>query len=69
VKSREFIIDLSPDAMEHLHDLTARDRRILLDKMDQSLRPEPTIENRNRKPLDPNDLANWELRVGDLRVF
>jgi hypothetical protein len=26
-------------------------------------------EMRNRKPLRPNPIAPWKLRVGDLRVF
>jgi hypothetical protein len=26
-------------------------------------------ETRNRKPLRPNPIAPWELRVGNLRVF
>jgi mRNA-degrading endonuclease RelE of RelBE toxin-antitoxin system len=26
-------------------------------------------ETRNRKPLRPNPIAPWELRVGELRVF
>ncbi len=30
---------------------------------------EPLTETRNRKPLRPNPVAPWELRVGDLRVF
>ena len=30
---------------------------------------EPLAETRNRKPLRPNLLAPWELRVGELRVF
>ncbi len=27
------------------------------------------METRNRKRLHPNDLAEWELRVGKFRVF
>ena len=27
------------------------------------------METRNRKPLRPNLLASWELRVGALRVY
>lgn len=27
------------------------------------------VETRNRKPLRPNPIAPWELRVGNLRVF
>ena len=30
---------------------------------------EPLRETRNRKPLRPNPVAPWELRVGALRVF
>ena len=30
---------------------------------------EPLKETRNRKPLRPNPVAPWELRVGELRVF
>ena len=29
----------------------------------------PLVETRNRKPLRPNPVAPWELRVGALRVF
>jgi hypothetical protein len=64
VKSPEFKIDVSPDAVEHLEALSARERSTLLDRMDRALRRQPTFEHRNRKPLDPNDLASWELRVG-----
>ena len=31
--------------------------------------PEPTTATRNRKRLRPNQLAEWELRIGDFRVF
>lgn len=30
---------------------------------------EPLVETKNRKPLRPNPIAPWELRVGQLRVF
>lgn len=30
---------------------------------------EPTVETRNRKPMRPNPLAPWELRIGNLRVY
>jgi len=30
---------------------------------------DPGRETRNRKSLRPNDLAAWELRLGDYRVF
>ena len=30
---------------------------------------EPTVETRNRKPMRPNPLAPWELRLERLRVY
>jgi mRNA-degrading endonuclease RelE of RelBE toxin-antitoxin system len=27
------------------------------------------VETQNRKEMLPNDLASWELRIGDLRVY
>ncbi len=30
---------------------------------------EPLKETRHRKPLRPNPIAPWELRIGPLRVF
>jgi mRNA-degrading endonuclease RelE of RelBE toxin-antitoxin system len=35
----------------------------------RQLRHEPFKETRHRKPLRPNLIAPWELRVGQLRVF
>ena len=34
-----------------------------------SWRIKPTVETRNRKPMRPNPIAPWELRVGHLRVY
>ena len=53
----------------HLRSLTARQRSAVFDAVNQQLTYEPTVETRNRKPLRPNPLASWELRIGDLRVY
>jgi hypothetical protein len=42
---------------------------IVLDAVVEQLAHEPTVETWNRKPMRPNPLAPWELRVGDLRVY
>jgi hypothetical protein len=42
---------------------------MVLDGADEQLRHEPTVETRNRKPMRPNPLAPWELRIGNLRVY
>ena len=62
-------IEYSPDAEDHLWRLTARQRGIVLDTADRQLTEEPTVETRNRKPMRPNPLAPWELRIGNLRVY
>lgn len=59
----------SPDAEEHIRALTARQRAIVLDTVEEQLVHQPKVETRNRKPMRPNPLAPWELRIGDLRVY
>jgi len=49
--------------------LTAAERSRLLDAIREKLTHEPFVETRNRKPLRPNPIAPWELRVDRLRVF
>ena len=62
-------IEYSREAIRHLRQLTARERSIVIDTVDQQLTHEPTVETQNRKEMLPNDLASWELRIGDLRVY
>ncbi len=62
-------IDYSPAAEDHLRALTARQRAIVFDTIDEQLKDQPAVETRNRKPMRPNPLAPWELRIGDLRVY
>ena len=40
-----------------------------LDGVDEQLVHEPLVETRNRKPMRPNPLAPWELRIGNLRMY
>lgn len=40
-----------------------------MDAVDEQLAHHPTIETRNRKPMRPNPVAPWELRIGKLRVY
>lgn len=49
--------------------LTVRQQRIVLDAVDRQLAHQPAVETRNRKPMRPNPLAPWELRIGNLRVY
>ncbi len=40
-----------------------------MDVVDEQLVHRPTVETRRRKPMRPNPLAPWELRIGDLRIY
>ncbi|MEK6630846.1 MAG: type II toxin-antitoxin system RelE/ParE family toxin [Acidobacteriota bacterium] len=53
----------------HLQALTAGQRASVLDAIERHLPNEPLTETRNRKPLRPNPVSPWELRVRTLRVF
>jgi mRNA-degrading endonuclease RelE of RelBE toxin-antitoxin system len=62
-------IEYTPQALEHLRRFSTRDQRNVVNSVDRQLQQEPLVSTRNRKPLRPNELASWELRVGHLRVF
>jgi len=55
--------------VDHLNCLTARQKAIVVDGVVRQLTYQPEVETRNRKPMRPNFLAPWELRLGDLRVY
>lgn len=62
-------IEYSPDVEDHLRWLTVRQQRIVLDAVGTQLSHQPAVETRNRKPMRPNPVAPWELRIGVLRVY
>jgi mRNA-degrading endonuclease RelE of RelBE toxin-antitoxin system len=64
-----YTIEYSPEAEEHLQRLTARQRKAVLDTADRQLLNQPNVETKNRKPMRPNPVAPWELRIGSLRVY
>ncbi len=62
-------IEYSPSTVDHFAALTARQRALVLDAVESQLMHEPLKETRNRKPMRPNPLALWELRINELRVY
>jgi ATP-dependent DNA helicase RecQ len=62
-------IEYSPEAEGHLRALTARQRSIVLYAVEEQLGHERKVETRNRKPMRPNPIAPWELRIDPLRVY
>ena len=64
-----YVIEYSPEAEDHMRWLTVRQQRTVLDTVDRQLLNQAEVETRNRKPMRPNPVAPWELRIGDLRVY
>lgn len=64
-----FVPVFTDSAFEDLEFFRKYEQTIILDQINEQLSDEPASETRHRKPLEPNDLAEWELRIGDYRVF
>ena len=64
-----FDIDFTPTGASQVRSFRKFDQKIILDGVAEQLRHEPTTETKHRKRLGPNELATWELRIGDFRVF
>ena len=62
-------IRFSRDAERQLRQLNARDRKIVVETVEQQLTYQPEVPTQHRKHMRENPLANWELRVGEYRVF
>ncbi|CAN5810124.1 hypothetical protein BH23PLA1_BH23PLA1_01500 [soil metagenome] len=64
-----FTITMTDDALDDLKYLKKHEQILILDTLARQLEHEPTLETRNRKPLRPNELSRWELRIDRFRVF
>jgi len=64
-----FQITITADAESHLRVLPVREQRILEAVVLARLQDRPTTSTRAIKRLRPNPLAEFELRVRDLRVL
>lgn len=62
-------IEFTPEAAEDLRLFRKFDQRQIVDAIEGQLPNQATEPSRNRKRLRPNQLAEWELRSGDFRVF
>ena len=65
----KFGFTLVPGADEDLAYYKVREQRIILDAVGEFLGTDADVQSKRRKPLRPNPLAPWELRIGDYRVF
>lgn len=65
-----FNLSFNANGNDDLKFLKKADQALIMDAIKEQLSNEPLQETRNRKPLRPNQLASWELRVaGAFRVF
>ena len=65
-----FEIKFTEEAIEDLQWFKKAERRgYVMGEIETVISLEPTTETRNRKRLRPNELAEWEVRIDDFRVF
>ena len=64
-----FDITITEEAEAQMQGLPVREQRILEASIQARLRDSPTTPTKAIKRLRPNPLAEFELRVGDLRVL
>ena len=62
-------IAITREAKAQLQGFSAREQRIISDGIAARLLDQPTVPSRAVKPLRPNPLAGYELRLGYLRVL
>ena len=64
-----FILEFTDSALGDLGFFRKYEQSIIMEEIHLQLSYEPARETRNRKSMEPNALADWELRIGDYRVF
>ncbi len=62
-------IEFTSTALQDLTALRKFEQQTIIDEIETQLQYQPEAAARNRKKLRPNNVANWELRIGKFRVF
>jgi mRNA-degrading endonuclease RelE of RelBE toxin-antitoxin system len=52
-------LKFTPDALEDLRWLRKYDQKLIVDRLEEQLHADPTVETRHRKPMRPNEIASW----------
>lgn len=65
----KFTIEITEEALADLEYFDKATRVTILDAIERQLVYQPLQETRNRKPLRSDPKFNWELRIGNYRVF
>lgn len=64
-----FEIQFTTEARSDIKALRRGDQVSVMAAVESQLTRDANRPTRNRKKLRPNPIANWELRVGEFRVF
>jgi mRNA-degrading endonuclease RelE of RelBE toxin-antitoxin system len=64
-----FGFEFAPQARKDLDWFRKNDQKRICDGVEKQLCHQPLVQTRNRKRLRPGHVSQWELRIGDLRVF
>ena len=69
VGSVAYRIEYTDSAINDIAYFKKYERVLIVTAIEEQLTHEPIREVRNRKPMEPNALARWEVRVGKYRIF
>jgi mRNA-degrading endonuclease RelE of RelBE toxin-antitoxin system len=64
-----FEIEFTQEALDDIRQYRRRERRRIITGIEDQLKHQAMQETKNRKRLRPNELAEWELRIDEFRVF
>jgi len=64
-----YTISFTPSAREDVRWFRKYDQQRIVTAIEAQLSHEPDIPTQQRKHLRPNQLARWELRAGQYRIF
>ena len=62
-------IEFTPEAFEDLRLFRKFEQKRIIEGIESQLKHEPKMATHNRKKLRPNDVAEYELRLGKYRAF
>jgi mRNA-degrading endonuclease RelE of RelBE toxin-antitoxin system len=65
----DFTVNITPSARADIRSFKAYEQRIIANGIRTYLTRDALVETDRRKLLEPNNLAPWELRIDDYRVF
>src|SRR5574337_1671935 len=65
----EYRISLTESAKDDITHFEVRDQRIIVAGIMSHLKVDAEVRTRRRKPLRPNPVAPWELRIDRYRIF